>query len=257
VAREVGNLPRLAVSVDQIEALRARKGGKANRLMITPTNGDPPLQYNHRDFLHRCAISDEIIDGRPYYSLDIDSRTALQERWGLSNEAVRGDGIVIPRHSPDGTETYPQIRYTPPKDDQKYTCPVGSGGVVDVHPSATARAQDVDEPIVFVESIKGADALLSNGLLAAGFHGVYGWKHNKGPSFELKKIPLAGRDVGILFDADATRRDDLRRAIEELSTILGFSGARVCIMELPDSVGEKAGVDDYLAVLGSLAGAVR
>jgi hypothetical protein len=28
-------------------------------------------------------------------------------------------------------------------------------------------------------------------------------------------------------------------------------------MELPDSVGEKAGVDDYLAVLGSLAGAVR
>jgi hypothetical protein len=162
--------------------------------------GNHMITDDHRDFLHRCAISDEIIDSRPYYSLDPESRTELQKRWNLPNEAVRGDGIVIPRYSPDGSETFPQIRYTPPRyegteDEQKYTCPVGSGGVVDVHPNVTARVQDDSEPLLFVESIKGADALLSADILACGFHGVYGWKHNEGPSLELRKIPQGRRNL--------------------------------------------------------------
>ena len=83
------------------------------------------LSDDHREFLHRCALSDEVINSRPYYSLTPQSRVHLGARWGLSHEALRGEGIVIPRYCPDGDETYPQIRYTPSREDgQKYTCPV-------------------------------------------------------------------------------------------------------------------------------------
>jgi hypothetical protein len=223
------------------------------------------LDDDHRDFLHRCAISDEIIDGRPYYSLSVESRVHLASRWNISNDALRGDGIVIPRYTPDGVETFPQIRYTPPRkilgemgeeDEQKYTCPAGSGGVIDVHPGAWKRAQDASEPLIFAESIKGADALLSAGILAAGFHGVWGWKLDGTPSLQLRKIPLGGRDVGVCFDADTVTRPDLRKALKEFSGVLAIMGARVTVFELPRSIGEKAGIDDYMAVLDA-AGEAR
>ena len=220
--------------------------------MIHPVTDKFTLKPEHREFLYRCALSDEIIDGRPYYSLSVDPRIHLSERWNFSHDALRGDGIVIPRYSIDGSETYPQIRYTPPQNDQKYTCPVGSGGVIDAHPSASERVRDGGEPLIFAESIKGADALLSAGILAAGFHGVWGWKVAGGPTSELGKIPLAGRDVGILFDADALVRPDLRKAIKEFSGMLVFLGAAVTVLEIPPSVGEKAGIDDYLAALSAV-----
>jgi hypothetical protein len=42
------------------------------------------LSDDHREFLHRCAISDEVINSRPYYSLTPQSRVHLGARWGLS-----------------------------------------------------------------------------------------------------------------------------------------------------------------------------
>jgi hypothetical protein len=220
--------------------------------MIQDVTGAFTLEDGHRAFLNRCALVDEVIDSRPYYSLDVRSRTYLSERWALSNEALRGDGIVIPRYSPDGTETHPQIRYTPPKEDQKYTCPLGSGGVIDVHPNATARVQDANEPLIFAESVKGADALIGAGLLAVGFHGVWGWKVTGGPSPELEQIPLSGRSVGICFDVDVHRRKDLQKALKEFGGLLRFAGAKVSVFVLPTLIGDKAGVDDYLALQASV-----
>jgi len=226
--------------------------------MIHDATSHFTLNDDHREFLYRCALSDEIIEGRPYYSLSVDSRMHLAEKWNFSNDALRGEGIVIPRYSPDGIETYPQIRYTPPRlvvneigktEEQKYTCPVGSGGVIDVPPSATEQVQDATIPLLFVESIKGADALLSAGILAAGFHGVSGWKLNKAPSPMLAKIPLAGREVGICFDADAVARQDLREIVKELAGLLRFAKARVTIFDIPPNAGPKTGIDDYMAVL--------
>ena len=63
------------------------------------------LEDHHRDFLNRCAVSEATIELRPYYSLNLESRMYLAERWGFSNDALRGEGIVIPRYSPDGAET--------------------------------------------------------------------------------------------------------------------------------------------------------
>jgi hypothetical protein len=222
--------------------------------MITHKPGGLTLKDEHRDFLLRHALSDEIIEGRGYYSLSVDSRTYLQERWHFSNDALRGEGIVIPRYSPDGAETYPQIRYTPPREDQKYTCPVNSGGVIDVHSTVVGRVQDVDEPLIFAESVKGADALLSAGILAAGFHGVWGWKHNGGPSAELRKIPMDGRTIGICFDVDTNDRKDLQRALKDFGGVLRFGGADVSVFVLPSIVGESAGIDDYLAVQEAMVG---
>src|SRR5215208_2750051 len=226
--------------------------------MIHNTARNFTLQDEHRDFLHRCAISDEIIDSRPYYSLTVESRVHLAERWHLSNEALRGDGIVLPRYTPEGEETYPQIRYMPPRmvvnelgeaKEQKYTGPVRSGGVIDVHPSALAQVRDASKPILFVESIKGSDALLSSGILAAGFHGVSGWKVNKAPSPMLARIPLAGRETGICFDADTVTRADLREVVKEFAGLLRFAGARVTIFDVPPNAGPETGIDDSMALL--------
>src|SRR5215208_3031564 len=204
--------------------------------------------------LHRCALSGEIIDSRPYCSLTAESRVYLSSRWGFSDAALFGEGIFIPRYSPDGTLTYPQIRYNTPQQlggkERKYNAPRNSGGVVDVHPAATERLlRETSEPLIFVESIKGADALLSAGILAAGFHGVSGWKLNKAPSPMLAKIPLAGREVGICFDADAVARQDLREIVKELAGLLRFAKARVTIFDIPPNAGPKTGIDDYMAVL--------
>jgi hypothetical protein len=129
-----------------------------------------------------------------------------------------------------------------------------AGGVIDVHPSVVGRVQDVDEPLIFAESVKGADALLSAGILAAGFHGVWGWKHNGGPSAELRKIPMDGRTIGICFDVDTNDRKDLQRALKDFGGVLRFGGADVSVFVLPSIVGESAGIDDYLAVQEAMVG---
>jgi hypothetical protein len=213
------------------------------------------LKDEHRDYLHRCALSDGIIDGRPYYSLDVESREYLSKRWLFSNEALRGGGIVIPRYTPDGEETFPQIRYEEPRlvgnatKPQKYNAPVKSGGVVDVHPEFTAQVQDASEPLVFVESVKGADALLSVGILACGFHGCWGWSHGKGISLEFSKIALRGREVDLLFDRDSIAREDLRLAVRAFGSALTVAGGAVHVLMIPSTFGEKAGADDVVAVL--------
>jgi len=220
------------------------------------------LKDEHRNFLHRCALSGEIIDSRPYCSLTAESRVYLSSRWGFSDAALFGEGIFIPRYSPDGTLTYPQIRYNTPQQlggkERKYNAPRNSGGVVDVHPAATERLlRETSEPLIFVESIKGADALLSSGILAAGFHGVWGWRVDSGPSREFRDIPLDGRDVAICFDVDARRNPNSRRAISEFGGFLTYEGARVYVVEIPESVGPKAGIDDYLSWSWSRCGGGR
>jgi len=220
------------------------------------------LKDEHRNFLHRCALSDEIIDSRPYCSLTAESRVYLSSRWGFYDAALFGEGIFIPRYSPDGTLTYPQIRYSTPQQlggkERKYNAPRNSGGVVDVHPAATERLlRETSEPLIFVESIKGADALLSSGILAAGFHGVWGWRVDSGPSREFRDIPLDGRDVAICFDVDARRNSNSRRAISEFGGFLIYEGARVYVVEIPESVGPKAGIDDYLSWWWSSCGEGR
>lgn len=210
------------------------------------------LLDEHREYLKGCALSDEVIDARGYYSLTYPAKEHLAVNWSMTGAQLNTSGIVIPRYASDGEETYPQIRYDTPfiinGTPRKYNCPAGSGGVLDVHPLVRDRVQDPDVPLLFVESIKGADAVVSLGGVAVGFHGVYGWKCNHAASLEFRKIPLEKREVAVCFDADVHHREDLQKALRELVGFLRYEGAVVWVAEIPEvsDLGQGAGVDDFL-----------
>jgi hypothetical protein len=209
------------------------------------------LFEEHRTFLNSCAISDEVIHGRGYYSLTDPAREHLANEWTIPRAQLSTSGLVIPRYTAHGEATYPQVRYEVPfiinGESRKYNCPAGSGGVLDVHPSVRDRIQDPDVPLLLVESIKGADAVNSLGGVAIGFHGVWGWKSNNAPSLEFRKIPLDTREIAICFDTDVHHRELLQKALKELVGFLRYEKAVVWIAEIPPSAGDKAGVDDHLA----------
>ncbi len=213
-----------------------------------------PLYDRHREHLRRNGISDELIDERPYYSINDDVREYLQERWDFPRRKVAPEGLVIPRYHLGVEEAPPQIRYDVPRIDEegeehRYDSIHGSGGILDFHPLAAriGLINQVEVPLWVPEGIKGADALLSHGHLAVGFQGVWGWSRNHGPAPGWRKIPLAGRIVYIVFDSDVHQREDLLAAMRRFANYLKRDRhACVRIVQVPQpTLDEKLGVDDH------------
>src|SRR5215212_4125098 len=185
------------------------------------TSFEAYLSEKHREHLHKNGLSNAIIDGRPYYSIDDTVREYLVTDWGFPEHKVEPEGLVIPRYHLGIEEAPPQIRYDVPRVDEhgsehRYDSLSGSGGILDVHPAAAAYLTEIEVPLWTPESIKGADALLSRDRLAVGFQGVWGWSLNGRPAPGWRKVPLAGRE------------------------------AFVYVARVPQPGDEKVGVDDHL-----------
>lgn len=126
----------------------------------------------------------------------------------------------------DGNETRGTIKYGQPKGTPpRLYFPWPS--MVDV---VTDQA-----PLWLVEGSKKALAAAQLGFAAVGFSGVQAW-HVKGfrellADFDL--IPLEGRLVEIVPDADVETNPDVARGIERLSVALAARGARPRIVLLP------------------------
>jgi hypothetical protein len=91
------------------------------------------------------------------------------------------------------------------------------------------------EPLWLVEGSKKALAAAQLGLPAVGFPGVDGW-HRKGthdllPDFHL--IPLQGRALRLVPDADVETNPTVARAIRQLADALRRRGARPELVVLP------------------------
>jgi hypothetical protein len=225
------------------------------------------LHDNHEEWLKGCSLTDDVIHGRPYISLTDETRMFLVRRWKMRYAAVEPEGFIIPRYRPNGEETYPQVRYMPEIEGedgkpQKYSCPKGSGGVIDVHPLARGLVQDAARPCAAVESVKGADALVVRGVAAVGFHGVGGWKQRADveglqvdklsfPSRDWSLVPLEGRPMLVCFDVDVQHRADLQEVLKEFLGFLRSQGAVPGVAVLPEHIGEKGGLDDYMAQYSS------
>ena len=153
------------------------------------------------------------------------------------------------------------------KPTKKYVMPYGDAPHVYFSPGAGAALADVAVPVVLVEAEKSALTVTAAGrragrpLLTVGLGGCFGWRTSRagksadasgarvnvsGPQPDLARITWPGRDVAILFDANAATNPTVRQARRQLAEELVSRGARVRIGTVPAEPGVN-GPDDFRA----------
>jgi P4 family phage/plasmid primase-like protien len=231
-----------------------------------------PLLDFHRDQLRASAISDAVIDARGYSTVgrptagDQRSRDLLRRLgfplWARDAD-TRFPALLIPQYRATGEQISWQVRLNSPSLDEKtgkrrrYASVAGRASVIDVHPFHTAAIADPGVPLVLTEGIKKADALTTAGLCAAALSGVWNWRHQLATLGDWEDIPLKGRAVNIVYDADAAGNDHIKRAMSRLGRWLASKGAaQVSYVVTPGQVNgtQVKGCDDFLAAGGTLAG---
>jgi hypothetical protein len=123
----------------------------------------------------------------------------------------RGAGILFALHRPNG-ETSWSFRPDAPDPDspgRKYEQPCkaygGPGNVLYVHPSQRHLIADKLVPVVFVEGIKKALAIVTAAraagaeVLVVAVLGVWNWLSDGRPIADMLGIPVDGREVSMCF----------------------------------------------------------
>jgi hypothetical protein len=123
-----------------------------------------------------------------------------------------------------------------------------------VHPRMRHLIDDTSVEITFVEGIKKADALTSQGVLAVGITGVWNWLSDGEPIPDMLEIPVDGRRVNICFDSDMLHNPNVQDAARRLAEHLASRGAEVWVTYLPDKPdGSKMGAYDFLVAGGTVS----
>src|SRR6266446_2478231 len=225
----------------------------------------PGLAAHHYHMLHvESGISDDVIRERGYRT-----STNYSEIKSLFISLPKGapsKGLLLPLCGVNGKaplayhrdETAPYTVFRPDvpvrKDDgseSKYLMPFDNGVRIDCPPRCHKHIDDPSVPLWITEGQKKADALASHGACAIALLGVWNFrgKNAKGGRTILSDwqfITLKGREVRICYDSDVMEKEQVKRALDELSAFLKGQGARVHIAYLPSEDGAKVGVDDYL-----------
>ena len=178
----------------------------------------------------------------------------------------RGPGILFIAHRPNGQTGYSfrPDALDPESPGRRYEQPCkaygGPGNILDLHPSVRHLIADMSVPVIFVEGIKKADAIISAArregveVLVVAIFGVWNWLSDGEPIPDMFDIPVEGRKVIICFDSDMLRNPDVQDAANRLAGHLIGRGAEVWITYLRDQAdGSKTGADDFLAGGGTLA----
>jgi Domain of unknown function (DUF3854) len=224
-----------------------------------PNGGSRTLSDAHR-YTHEVgsAIAPDILDGSGVYTIT-DGNQLPQ---GFSpRQRNRAPGVLYEVPRPNG-ETAWVFRPDEPDSDRpglKYeaTCKRlgGPGNVLYVHPSQRHLIGDTSVPVIFVEGIKKALAVLSATraagvkVLVVGILGVWNWMADGKPIADMLEIPLDGREVLNVFDDDVFVNPDVADALRRLAAYQRERGAvTIKVAYLPQSQnGSKTGADDYLA----------
>jgi hypothetical protein len=130
----------------------------------------------------------------------------------------------------------------------------GPGNVLYVHPIQRRLIDDTNVPVIFVEGIKKALAIVTAAraagveVLVIAILGVWNWLSDGKPISDMFDIPVDGRQVYVCFDSDVFRNPDVSDAARRLAGHLIGRGAAVYLSYLPDQAdGSKTGADDFLA----------
>ena len=206
------------------------------------------------------AIARDVIEARGVYSVkrgrDLPAVFSARQR-------RRGRGILFTVHRPDGSTTW-VVRpdaVDPENPGHKYeaACKArgGPGNVLDVHPYCRAWIDDLTVPVIVVEGIKKADAIISAAreatpgvaVVVVAISGVWNWISDGEPIPDMFGIPLESREVHICFDSDVFTNPNVADAARRLHEHVSERGAAsVSLAYLPAGEdGAKVGADDYLA----------
>lgn len=160
------------------------------------------------------------------------------------------------------------------KEKNKYLSPPGSFGRGTFYfppNTPTDWLQDTAIPVTFTEGEKKALALgrfhteRSEPRLVISIPGVWNWRgvvgierdsngHEvaqvKGPIPDFDRVAWQGREVFIVFDANAATNPSVKQARTGLARLLSDKGATVRVVDLPGDLPGVNGVDDLLGAKG-------
>src|SRR5919107_279005 len=219
-----------------------------------PNQLESMLSNSHRRMLfEESGIDPAVAVERGYYPAR--RRSEAPEAF---KDYQRKPGLVVPMFSPDGETVGYQLRPDRPrKGGPKYESPGGISPIVDVHPRMLEEVRQGDGPLLITEGAKTGDAATSRGIPTVVLAGVWMWCLPKVKPYRLKScfghIRLEGREVFVAFDSDCMSKAGVQDALAALVAALEDRGALVKVIYLPDAPdGSKQGVDDYLAVGGTV-----
>jgi putative DNA primase/helicase len=164
----------------------------------------------------------------------------LRRLLGFDAPSVRS-AMLLPFRAPaGGFMDHVRVKVFPSLTDAqghttKYLGPRGVGPRLYFCVPTMAAVIAAEGPVWLVEGAKKALAVAQVGLPAVGFEGIEGW-HTRGsldllPDFDA--IPLRGRTVELVPDADWQTNPAVERGVRRLGEALILRGARPRIVVLP------------------------
>jgi Domain of unknown function (DUF3854) len=206
------------------------------------------------------AIAPDILDSSGVHTITDGHQLP---RGFSKRQRERAPGVLYEVSRPKSSETAWVFRPDEPDPDKpglKYeaTCKKlgGPGNVLYVHSSQRHLIDDTSVPVIFVEGIKKALAIITASraagvdVLVVGILGVWNWKANGEPISDMFDIPVEGREVRIVYDCDMLINPSVQEACRGLAELQIGRGAAVWVAFLPS---DTKGADDFFAAGKSYA----
>lgn len=211
------------------------------------------LLPEHLEYLKQRGISDpRIIDSRGYRS--ITSSDDLIALGFSSGQSAHVPGLLLPIHNIAGQPGGYEYRADTPRERDgkkiKFDRPRGQTPCINVHPMAGAQLRQGSPfaPLILVEGVTRADALLERGVVSGALLGIWGFKGDTGNGTailsDIHEMPIKGRVVWICPDGDVLTNPGVNAGVRALGDALTRRGARqVAVIVLRNGQG----LDDALA----------
>ena len=202
---------------------------------LTITNNKSLADRHRRILEEESAISPEVIEARGYWTAETVAE--LKDEPGIASNQYHAPALVLPIYGVDGEYRYSRVRPdNPPPNQGKYIQPADTPNVLDVPRAVQSKVLDSNYGLVVVEGERKGDALASLDIPVVVVFGVWNWSCKAGkdtpyetqlllPDFET--IPLHGRSVAIVFDADIHTNHNIQLAVTRFAHRLKERGAQL------------------------------
>jgi Domain of unknown function (DUF3854) len=198
---------------------------------------DGALAPAHREDLEQSGLSTEFIRAQFIRSIPPD---LIDRLLGFDVPAVRS-AYLIPFPDPrGGWMDHVRMKVFPPLTTEhgtiKYLQPKRSGVRIYFPLASLEAVLQSDAPLFVVEGEKKALAVALLGLTAIGLCGIEGWHLGGSRALHphLDAVPLQGRDLTLVPDADWTTILPVNRAVQALAAALARRGGRPSILNLAE-----------------------
>src|SRR5215211_8118859 len=200
------------------------------------TTSEKGLSERHRHMLEvKSRIAPKVIEARGYWTAETVDE--LKAEPGIAENQYHAPALVLPIYGVDSDYRYSRVRPdNPPPNQGKYIQPADTPNVLDVPRAARDKVLDSNYELVVVEGERKGDALASLDIPVVVVFGVWNWSCKAGkdtpyetqlllPDFE--SIPLHGRSVDIVFDANIHTNYNIQLAVTRFAHRLKERGAQL------------------------------